>query len=100
MPCSARLGCAPFCAHAPSRTIAHGSRRGSVQIACTGAKNQHDSRSSQSVIIAIFGTHNPLVVGSNPTGPTVCFRSGPETWVTQCTDYIGDTLRPNGFSSG
>src|SRR5467141_3127888 len=26
--------------------------------------------------------------------------SNPETWVTQCTGYIGNTFGPNGFSSG
>src|SRR5712664_3062890 len=45
-------------------------------------------------------THNPLVVGSNPTGPTTSPRSNPETWVTECTGYIGNNFGPNGFSSG
>src|ERR1700752_840013 len=45
-------------------------------------------------------THNPLVLGSNPSGPTNQPRSGPETWVTQRTDHIGNTFGPNGFSSG
>ena len=31
------------------------------------------------------GTHNPLVRGSNPCGPTNAFRSNPETWVTDRT---------------
>jgi hypothetical protein len=26
--------------------------------------------------------------------------SSPDTWVTQCTGYMGDTFGPNGFSSG
>ena len=26
--------------------------------------------------------------------------SGPETWVTQRTGYMGNTFGPNGFSSG
>ena len=33
----------------------------------------HPQRQSQVVIILIFGTPNPLVGGSNPTGPTTCF---------------------------
>ena len=45
-----------------------------MQIACTGAENQGDNKLSHSVIIALFRTHNPLVVGSNPTGPTFCFE--------------------------
>src|ERR1700704_968938 len=45
-------------------------------------------------------THNPLVLGSNPSGPTNFIRSGPNTWVTQPADYMGDTFGPNGFSSG
>ena len=39
------------------------------------------------------------VEGSNPIAPTICFWSGPETWVTQCTGHMGDTFGPNGFSS-
>ena len=45
-----------------------------MRIACIGAENQHDSKASHSVIIALVRTHNPLVVGSNPTGPTIYFR--------------------------
>jgi hypothetical protein len=40
------------------------------------------------------------VVGSNPIGSTNLLRSGPETWVTQRTGYIGNTFGPDGFSSG
>jgi len=29
-----------------------------------------------------FVAHNPLVPGSNPGGPTIYFRSRPDTWVT------------------
>jgi hypothetical protein len=43
-------------------------------IACTGAEIQYDSKPSHSVIIVLIRTHNPLVVGSNPTGPTICFQ--------------------------
>ena len=31
---------------------------------------------------------------------TICFWSGPEAWVTQCTGHMGDTFGPSGFSSG
>jgi hypothetical protein len=27
-------------------------------------------------------------------------RSSPETWVTECTGYMGNNLGPNGLSSG
>ncbi len=40
------------------------------------------------------------VGGSNPLSPTNLFRSDPDTWVTECTGYIGDNLGPNGLSSG
>src|SRR6202521_5161485 len=40
------------------------------------------------------------VVGSNPIGSTKSIRSGPDTWVTERTGYIGNNLGPNGFSSG
>jgi hypothetical protein len=33
-------------------------------------ENQHDSEASHLVIIPVFRTHNPLVLGSNPSGPT------------------------------
>jgi len=42
-----------------------------AKIARTGAENQHDSEASLSIVIAIFRTHNPLVPGSNPGGPTI-----------------------------
>ena len=40
-------------------------------IAYNDARNQHDSNRSLSIITAIFRTHNPLVPGSNPGGPTI-----------------------------
>ena len=40
------------------------------------------------------------VGGSSPPRPTIRSWSGPDTWVTQRTDYIGNTFGPNGFSSG
>jgi hypothetical protein len=46
-----------------------------AKIACTGAENQRYSRPSQSVIIAIFGTHNPLVVDLNYHDNESCGRS-------------------------
>ena len=42
--------CAQFCAPPQSRTIANNSRRARVEIAATGAENQHDSRRSHSVV--------------------------------------------------
>src|SRR5215469_8247689 len=65
--------CALFCAYPQSETIVDGSKVARARIACTGADNQRYSKPSHSVIIAILGTHHPLVVGSNPTGPTICF---------------------------
>src|SRR5215831_2793647 len=32
--------------------------------------------------------------------PPDTFRSGPDTWVTHRTGYMGNTFGPNGFSSG
>ena len=46
--------CALFCAHPPSKTIADGSSRAGKRIARNGAKNQHDSKPSHSVLI-VFG---------------------------------------------
>ena len=40
------------------------------------------------------------VAGSNPAALTTQTWSSPDTWVTQCTGYMGDTFGPNGFSSG
>jgi hypothetical protein len=37
---------------------------------------------------------------NRPLGPTISNRSGPGTWVTQCTGHMGDTFGPNGLSSG
>src|SRR5882724_11607063 len=44
--------------------------------------------------------HTVEVVGSNPTAPTTRLGSSPETWVTECTGYMGNTFGPKGFSSG
>ena len=30
----------------------------------------------------------------------ILIGSGPETWVTLCTGYMGNTFGPKGFSSG
>src|SRR5215469_24710 len=40
------------------------------------------------------------VGGSNPLSPTISLWSGPDTWVTECTGYMGNTFGPKGFSSG
>jgi hypothetical protein len=40
------------------------------------------------------------VVGSNPIGSTKSIRSSPETWVTECTGYMGNNPGPNGLSMG
>src|SRR6266568_775789 len=40
------------------------------------------------------------VGGSNPLSPTIFSLSDPDTWVTECTGYIGDNLGPKGLSSG
>jgi hypothetical protein len=50
--------------------ITNSSKRAGVRIACIGARNQHHSKASHSVIIAFFRTHSPLVPGSNHGGPT------------------------------
>src|SRR6267142_2073175 len=39
-------------------------------------------------------------VGSIPVARSITPGSSPDTWVTQRTDYIGNTFGPNGFSSG
>src|SRR5882724_3139979 len=40
------------------------------------------------------------VVGSNPIGSTNFSGSNPDTWVAECTGYIGNSLGPNWLSSG
>ena len=40
------------------------------------------------------------VGGSNPSPATTNARSGPDTWVTECTGYMGNSFGPKGFSSG
>jgi hypothetical protein len=40
------------------------------------------------------------VVGSNPIGSTNFVWSNPETWVTECTGYMGNNFGPNGLSNG
>jgi hypothetical protein len=81
-----RDDCALFCAHTTSKIIADGSCRAGKQITRTGAENQHHSKLSHSVIIAIFRTHNPLVLGSNPSGPTklVSYSDRPEPEPASC----------------
>ena len=37
------------------------------------------------------------VVGSNPIGSTKSDRSNPETWVTERTGYMGNSLGPEGL---
>src|SRR6266566_7896390 len=40
------------------------------------------------------------VAGSSPAALTIKIMSDPDTWVTECTGYIGDNLGPKGLSSG
>jgi len=56
---------AQFCAHPRSKTIALGSNGTGRQIACIGAENQHDSKSSHSVGKASAATVNRRVASSN-----------------------------------
>jgi hypothetical protein len=35
--------------------------------------------------------------GTNPRPATNAIMSNPETWVTECTGYIGDNLGPKGW---
>src|SRR5215469_8685840 len=37
-------------------------------------------------------TFKAWVAGSNPAALTISIRSGPDTWVTQCTGHMGDTF--------
>jgi len=46
-------------------------------MAFNGERNQRYRRLSYSVVGAILGTHNPLVPGSNPDGPTNSLRVQP-----------------------
>jgi hypothetical protein len=69
-----RFDCSDFCSYSRSRMVIKGNKRKSVRIACIGVENQHDSKPSHSIFIAIVRTHNPLVPGSNPGGPTICFQ--------------------------
>ena len=41
------------------------------------------------------GTHNPLVLGSNPGGPTKTPGQGDSLWPFSCLEHIG--YRPNTF---
>ncbi len=41
-----------------------------------------------------------VLVGSNQVSATTQIVSNPETWVTECTGYLGDNLGPKGLSSG
>ncbi len=69
----ASKGCALFCAYATSFTITHGSKRAGNQTVRKSPRiKKIASRSNPSHVmgIALLRTHNPLVVGSNPTGPT------------------------------
>ena len=45
-----------------------------------------------------FGTRRPEVQILSPR--PFFSRSSPETWVTECTGYIGNTFGPKGFFSG
>ena len=53
--------CAQFCAHPRSKTMALGSNGTGRQIACIGAENQHDSKSSHWVGKASAATVNRRV---------------------------------------
>jgi hypothetical protein len=48
----------------------------------------------------VIRSTNQKVGSSSPPGRATLPRSGPETWVTLRTGYMGNTLGPNGFSSG
>ena len=49
-------------------------------------------------VLSQFGTRGSEVQILSPR--PLFSVSGPETWVTECTGYIGDNLGPNGLSSG
>jgi len=47
-----------------------------------------------------FLVDNRQVAGSSPAFGSTALLSRPDTWVTLCTGYMGNTFGPNGFSSG
>jgi len=73
---------------------ATGSSKGKVRIAATRAENYSDSKTSLSVIIAVFGTHNPLVLGSNPGEPTKYYGSNLDPFDEQTPDTSWAGLSP------
>jgi hypothetical protein len=58
--------CAQFCAYPTSKTIALSGSRGGMQVACTGAENEHNSKPSQSISILFGRSLNQRVGGSSP----------------------------------
>ena len=61
--------------------------------------SRRDGRVAEGARLESVYTGN-RIGGSNPSLSASFPRSGPETWVTQRTDYIGDNLGPNGLSRG
>jgi hypothetical protein len=57
-------------------------------------KNYDAGRAWQSLRILDRAPDKGEVGGSSPPRPTIQIRSGPETWVTLCTGYIGNTFGP------
>jgi hypothetical protein len=51
--------------------------------------NQSDDAKNAGDLVAVKAVSTRIIAGS-----------GPETWVTQRTGYMGNTFGPNGFSSG
>jgi hypothetical protein len=48
----------------------------------------------------VLSSHNPLVPGSSPGGPTTLKGYILETSFTVCTGHIVNTLGPNGLGPG
>jgi len=67
-------GCAQFCAHPRSRTIANGRIEARLQIAPTGAENQHHSRASHTILVVFGRSLNQRVPGSSPGRLTTSFQ--------------------------
>ena len=47
------------------------SKDSSIENKTTATNNDTDTMIVDEIILTVQSTHNPLVVGSNPTGPTI-----------------------------
>src|SRR5437899_3753501 len=65
----------------------------------TPAQKDEESRLHRVIGWSVPIRSGRSVVRVHPGPPFPC-GSNPDTWVTECTGYIGNNFGPNGFSSG